>query len=198
MVERTAAMWRELGVIIQLQIELDRLKDGDASRYRVELIRHVEGLHVSPDGAVARVGEGYVLDVHHAAHPATRSNATNHLSIGFTGHYDAMRERFGEHIALGAAGESLIVERPGRTQLADLGEELLIELPGEPPLRIERPAVMRPCAPFSRFCLDEGEPPPERLKATLQFLDGGIRGFKGMPAGNGVVIAGARLHARTA
>lgn len=188
--------WRSLGAIVRLQIELDRLKESDDAPYRHELIRQVERLDVGPDGVLAPLGGGYVIDIHHAAHPLSRSNGTNHLSIGFSGHYDAMRERFGAHLELGIAGENVIVERPGLTALAELGEELLFELADGPALRVTRPRVMHPCAPFTRFCLQESEPAADRLKAGLQFLDDGMRGFKGIPAAGGVLLAGAMLHAR--
>ncbi|TAM77486.1 hypothetical protein EPN44_02830 [bacterium] len=191
-----AARWHELGAVVRLQVELDRIKENESSRYRDELIRPVERLHVAPAGVLAPVGEAFVVDVHHATHPHSRSNGTNHLSIGFTGHYEAMQARFGAHLAVGIAGESVIVERAGRTSLADLGTELLFELPGGRSLIVARPAVMHPCAPFTRFCLRESQPPAKRLKSGLQFLDEGTRGFKVMPAGEGELTAGVRLYAR--
>ena len=188
--------WYELGTVIRLQIELDRIKENASSRYRDELIRPVERLLVTPAGVLAPLGEALVVDVHHATHPHSRSNGTNHLSIGFTGHYEAMQARFGAHVTVGIGGESVVVERAGRTSLADLGTELLFELPGGETLIVAHPAVMHPCAPFTRFCLREGEPPAAQLKEGLQFLDEGTRGFKVMPAGEGELVAGARLYAR--
>ncbi|TAM85413.1 hypothetical protein EPN42_15180 [bacterium] len=188
--------WYELGTVIRLQIELDRIKENASSRYRDELIRPVERLLVTPAGVLAPLGEAFVVDVHHATHPHSRSNGTNHLSIGFTGHYEAMQARFGAHLTVGIGGESVVVERAGRMSLADLGTELLFELSGGGTLAVAHPAVMHPCAPFTRFCLREDEPPAARLKEGLQFLDDGMRGFKVMPAGGGELVAGARLHAR--
>lgn len=189
-------MWRSLGAVIRLQIELDRLKESEQSRYRHELIRGVERLHVTPDGCLGPANEGYVIDIHHAAHPRSRSNGTNHLSIGFTGHYDAMRERFGSHVGLGVAGENVIVERPGLTTVADLGDELRFELADGTTLYVAQPQVMRPCAPFTRFCLADERPPAEELRAGLQFLDDGMRGFKGIPQSSAVLAVGAWLYAR--
>ncbi|TAM62426.1 hypothetical protein EPN52_00630 [bacterium] len=192
----TAPRWRELGVVVRLQIELNRIKENSDSRYRDELIRRVERLHVAPAGVLAPVGDAFVVDVHHATHPHSRSNGTNHLSIGFTGHYRAMQERFGPHVTLGIAGESVVVERAGRTTLADLGGELLFELANGERLGVTGLAVMHPCAPFTRFCLRTSQPPAADLKAGLRFLDDGMRGFKGLPATAGELVAGACLHAR--
>ncbi|MDE2571378.1 MAG: hypothetical protein KGM44_02510 [bacterium] len=189
-------MWRHLGAVVLLQIELDALKETADSRFRDELIRPVERLLVSPEGVIAPSAAGYVVDVHHARHPFSRSNGTNHLSIGFTGHYEAMRRHFGVPLSLGAGGENVIVRREGRTLLADLGVELLFELADGGRLRLRQPAVMHPCAPFTRFCLGQSSPVAEALRAGLQFLDGGMRGFKAMPAESAELLAGAQLYAR--
>jgi len=38
-------------------------------------------------------------------------------------------------------------------------------------------AVAKPCKAFSRYCLGRAESSPEEIKAVLQFLEDGTRGF---------------------
>ena len=104
----------------------------------------------------------------------------NSVSIGFTAHYRAMRARFGEHIVDGSAGENVIIEFPDEVWLEDLGEQLLFENPetGETTL-LEINRVAAPCEPFTHFVADRQHErlPADELKAALQFLGDGRRGF---------------------
>ena len=52
-----------------------------------------------------------MLDIHHDInHPDKAYDDDDLVSIGFTSHYKAMRERFGAHIEDGTAGENIIIE----------------------------------------------------------------------------------------
>src|SRR6266436_1593834 len=43
------------------------------------------------------------------AHPVTKNEDGLHgISLGFTSHYEAMREHFGDRVAIGCAGENII------------------------------------------------------------------------------------------
>lgn len=121
-----------------------------------------------------------ILDIHHAAHPDTHNEGDNAISIDFTSHYAQMRARFGEHIQDDTAGENIIIASEEQFWLDDLGQQIIIQAP-----KRERQVVLDvikfavPCEEFSRYAANsQGERlPAEELKATLQFLGGGRRGF---------------------
>jgi len=70
----------------------------------------VDRLLITPLGieAVLPTGEP-ILDIHHINHP-DKAHKDDLISIGFTSHYAAMRQRFGEHMQDGTAGENIIIE----------------------------------------------------------------------------------------
>lgn len=116
--------------------------------------------------------------------------------MGFTAHYDAMRERFGERLTIGCAGENLIAEAGGRLQLADVAGGLAILAPdGSERVRLRVLEVARPCRPFTGWALGGRTVEPEVLKQSLQFLDEGMRGFYCIAEGTGTVEVGDLLVA---
>lgn len=171
---------RPLGRVVRLQIQRSKLKLGEKPNryYDPAPLLAVDDLTLTPEGALARLPDGGTLvDVHHAAHPETRNlDRTNDLSVGFTSHYAAMRERYGEHLVDGCAGENILIETTGRVRLADIAGGLVIQPAGG-----GRPVWLRvvrhdpPCREFSGYASRSGE--PEVIKETLQFLDDGLRGF---------------------
>jgi len=174
---------RLLGKIVRLQIQRSTLKVGEKPnrRYDPSALLAVDELTLTPDGALVVRGldeGGPLLDVHHVGHPETRNNeGINDLSVGFTPHYLAMRERFGEHVADGCAGENILIETTGSIELSTLEGGIVIRSAnGTPPIWLKNFRVAAPCRPFSGYVLnrmvDEAT-----LKATLQFLDNGRRGF---------------------
>jgi hypothetical protein len=174
---------RPLGKIVRLQIQRSPLKVGEKPnrRYDPSALLAVDELTLTPDGALAVRGlaeGGTLLDVHHVGHPETRNNeGINDLSVGFTTHYTAMRERFGDHLEDGCAGENILIETLGLIELSALEGGLVIRSAnGAPPIWLRDFRVAAPCRPFSGYVLnrmvDEAT-----LKATLQFLDNGLRGF---------------------
>src|ERR1700694_4918441 len=108
---------RLLGRIVRLQIQRSKLKRGEKPNryYDPAPLLAVDELTLTPHGALVRLaGGGTLVDIHHAAHPDTRHlDRTNDLSVGFTPHYAAMRERFGAHLVDGCAGENILVETAG-------------------------------------------------------------------------------------
>jgi hypothetical protein len=108
-----------------------------------------------------------------------------------------MRERFGPHLADGIAGENILVETERTFLLADLGARLAIQTVGGALLYLAELVVAAPCVEFSQFASDQAERlPPEALKATLQFLHDGRRGFYASSAGEpdgAIVRAGDRV-----
>ena len=174
-----------LGPIIRLQIQRSSLKTGlpKMNRYDPSPLFAVERLRMGPDGAIARIDGTDVLDVHHRAHPNTKNDDGLHaISVGLTSHYREMQERYGDHMVVGCAGENIIVEHDHRLSLADVEKGLVVLSPdGAERLRLRVLEVAHPCKPFSGFAHRYETVAPEELKATLQFLDEGTRGFRVTP-----------------
>lgn len=180
-----------LGRIVRLKIQHAALKLGEKPHrvYDPAPLRAVDALTLTPQGALARADDGsMVLDIHHAAHPATRHNGgDNGLSVGFTGHYDAMRARFGPHLLDGLAGESILVAAAGQVPLAAVAGGLVVRRAATgAQVALGAVRVALPCVEFSRFALrSDGA---DEVKAALQFLDYGMRGFYCTYAGDPITI----------
>ncbi len=148
----------------------------DASR-RVEVSR----LLITPQGIEATTPDGErVLDIHHTAHPQTRYLGDDDVSIGFTSHYGAMRSRFGEHLLDGIAGENIIVECEDEIWLEDLGQQIAIVNPDtRRKTLLDVKSFAAPCEEFCHFAARSQHErlPSDKLKATLQFMGNGRRGF---------------------
>ena len=165
-----------LGPIVRLQVQVDHLKSGDPRRYEPGPITPVERLLVDADGVTGYTSEGMALpDVHNRTHPRSRFRGDNGISIGFTGHYRAMRERFGDGPDDGAAGENLLVD-DSRVHEALAGSLVVLTATGA--VRLADVAAAPPCVEFTRYCL--GSAPgvgDDRVADGLRFLGGGMRGF---------------------
>src|SRR2546426_6384797 len=172
---------RILGPIIRLQVQRSTLKTGEKPlrRYDPSAILTADRLRIGPDGAVALVNGQEVVDVHNRHHPATKNEDGLHgLSVGFTAHYRAMQDRYGKHLVLGCAGENILVENDRRIEPAEVAQGLAILAPdGTERLRLPAARVAHPCKPFSGFAHRHATVEPDVLKATLQFLDDGMRGY---------------------
>jgi len=104
-----------------------------------------------------------------------------------------MRERFGPRMQIGCAGENIVVETDGRLTLDDLRAGLAIRAPdGAERARLQVLDVAHPCRPFTGWALG-GRVESEVLKAHLQFLEGGTRGFYCLGVGTGIVSLGDRV-----
>lgn len=66
------------------------------------------------------------------------------------------------------------------------------------PIALDSVIVAAPCAPFSTYALRQPDAPPAALKATLQFLDHGTRGFYCQFSGEtpATIALGDRVYAR--
>lgn len=184
---------RTIGTITRLQIQRGSLKTGakPTRRYDPSPLLSVPQLNVTPDGALgARDGE-WIVDVHHRAHPFTKNEDGLHgISLGFTSHYDAMRERFGTRIDVGCAGENIIATASKRLAYEELAEGVVILSPeGTERVRLRVLQVAHPCRPFTGWALGQTVEPDE-LKTHLQFLDNGMRGFYCVGEGTGTVSVG--------
>jgi hypothetical protein len=161
------------------------LKTGEKPqrRYDPGPIASVERLRLSADGAVGLMDGQEILDVHHKGHPQTRNDrAEKALSVGFAGHYTEMQQRYGPHMVPGCAGENILVDARRRIGLDEVASGLVVLSPqGEERVRLAQVCVAHPCKPFSGFALRHQTVEPEILKATLQFMDEGTRGFRCVP-----------------
>jgi hypothetical protein len=172
---------RPIGKIVRLQIQPSPLKAGEKPHrtYDPSPLMAVERLALTAQGALARLPNGdAVLDVHHTAHPHSRNNGgKNDLSVGFTAHYAAMRERFGSHLADGCAGENILVETDRAVELVSLAQGLVVQPQGNAaPVWLAAARVAAPCEPFTHYALGSAVEAAE-LKQALQFLEKGMRGF---------------------
>ena len=171
-----------LGPIVRLQVQRGALKLGEkgAKRYATDLITALERVRVTPDGVVGLSDHTEILDAHHRTHQLRKNEDGAHgVSVGFTAHYRAMRERFGDHVQVGCAGENIIVQTSRRVDPADIGGGAFIVLDsaGVEKGRLVNVVVARPCKPFTGFAHRDEAVPPDVFKQSLQFLDGGTRGF---------------------
>jgi hypothetical protein len=185
---------REIGRIKLVQVQRSSLKAGERPyRYYDPMpLLAVEGLLLSPGGAIGVTADGErVVDIHHAEHPESKNQrGLNGISFGFTSHYRAMRERFGPHLTDGCAGENILIESEQMFALSDLGEHLAIQTTDGVHVVLAHTLVAAPCVEFSQFAAGQAERlPAEALKAALQFLDRGMRGFyAGLMAGSNEAI----------
>jgi len=189
---------RELGRLVRLQVQRTTLKVGvkPERRYDPGPILAVPRLSLSPDGVMGGADGAWIVDVHHRAHPATKNDDGLHgISVGFTGHYAAMRDKFGPHLVTGCAGENLIAETPERISFDDVQAGLAIVGPdGAERARLRVLQVAHPCRPFTGWALG-GTVESSVLKEHLQFLEEGMRGFYCTAEGAGVVEVGDLLVA---
>lgn len=185
---------RTIGTVARLQIQRSSLKTGEKPTrlYDPTPLLSVPALHVTPDGALGGSPDGtWIVDVHHRAHPHTKNEDGLHgISLGFTSHYAAMREHFGNRVEVGCAGENIIATTDRRFTYDDLAEGIAILAPDDQErVRLRVLQVAHPCRPFTGWALDK-RVEPEELKKHLQFLDNGMRGFYCVGEGTGTVSLG--------
>lgn len=193
---------RDLGPIIRLQVQPVSLKVGVSpqQRYDPSPLTLVPDLTIEPAGVWGHATDGTrVPDVHHRGHETTKNRGDNSVSICFTSHYAAMRERFGDIIQDGIAGENLLIQAPRVFEESDFASGLMIETAAGP-IQLTSIIVAEPCAPFTRFAMQfpDDRRPDITVTESLRFLDHGMRGFyasyEGPPAriatGDRVFFAG--------
>jgi hypothetical protein len=188
-----------IGTVVRLQIQESSLKVGDKPRrYDPAPIRSVPAVRVSAAGVVGLAENGEtIVDVHHHDHPASKNRGgENGISLGFTGHYQAMRQRFGQHLADGIAGENILIEADWHFQEEELAAGVVVEGTDGKRLELRPVIVAAPCVEFSRYALKfpEGARPDATVTEALRFLDAGMRGFYATYEGEPAVIeVGARV-----
>ena len=167
-------MSEAIGRIVRLQVHAEPLKQDGA--YVPDPLVSVDRGVISADGMLGWDGTGWVVDSHHRAHPRAKGGGHRVLSIGFTGHYDAMSERF-DSVPLGIAGENIVVDGPALTA-SDIVDGVVVRHSdgSETVLRTPQPAIA--CAGFTSFLLGSDELlERDEIADHLSFLSTGTRGF---------------------
>lgn len=173
---------REIGTIVRLQAQRASLiaGEGAARAYTLAPLVSVPRAAVSRRGIVGLLPGERIVDVHHADRADSLGDGENSLSIVFTPSYARMRERFGDHVLDGSAGENILIETSEVISPGELRRGLAVR-PGESQTMVwlRSVVVARPCVNFSRFALrlPQAERSSAEMKAALQFLDNGTRGF---------------------
>lgn len=169
-----------LGKIVHLQIQRAALKTGEKPNrvYDPTPLLAVAALTLTPHGAEAHLPDGTILlDIHNPRHPDTKNiENENALSIGFTHHYELMRRQFGERVPFGCGGENIIVETGRRIELDEVAGGLTIQTADGALVRLENVRVAEPCRPFAGYLLGQ-RVDSDTLKASVQFLQAGMRGY---------------------
>ncbi len=188
---------REIGIVKLVQIQQSSLKAGEKPQqyYDPTPLLVVDELEIAPEGVIGlTVDGGRLMDVHNERHPQSKNVGKNGVSVGFTSHYATMQQTFGAHLTVGIAGENIIVEVATQYTLADLGQKLVFKNPTTGTLAsLHGLTIAAPCEPFSRFVLQQDEVPAAQMKATLQALHDGMRGFYAHAAGLGTISAGDQV-----
>ncbi len=184
---------RVIGTIVRLQVQESSLKVGPKPRrYDPAPIRSVPAMSASPAGVVGLVENGEtIVDVHHREHRSSKNrDGENGISLGFTAHYLAMRERFGPHLHDGVAGENILIAVDRQFPAGDLAGGVVVEGTDGRRLELHPVIVAAPCGEFARYALkfpDDARPDPTVTEA-LRFLDAGMRGFYAAYAGELAVV----------
>lgn len=173
---------REIGVIARLQVQRSTLVvgEGAARRYKLSPLVSVPKARISSQGIVGLLPDEEVFDVHHAGRADTLADGANSLSILFSPSYAQMRERFGDHVFDGSAGENILIETSAPIRPGHLERGLAIRCGDSDAYAwLGSIVVAHPCINFSRYALrmPQAERSSAEVKATLQFLDCGMRGF---------------------
>lgn len=194
---------RDLGIVKLVQLQPNGLIIEKPSGYFYDESRRVEvdRLIINSKGIEATTSNGdHVLDIHHLDHPDKEYDDDDMVCIGFTSHYNKMREQFGEHMIYGSAGENIIIEYPEEIWLEDLGDQIGIENQETGQLLIlDQVQIAAPCEEFSHFAArsQDEKLPAGDLKDILQFLNNGRRGFLlvlGKGQEDGVVRPGDKVY----
>lgn len=183
---------RQIGHITQLQVQTAPLKRGTRPNqyYDPMSLCEVSKLRLNEYGVTGLTEGKELMDLHHAHHPESRQSAgKNGISFNFTSHYARMEARFGPHLAIGSAGENIIIACDQPFTLPELEAGIVVINQAGDTVRLGQLLVAAPCKPFSRFALElDGVIEPAMIKETLQFLDGGMRGFYCRLDGEEIVI----------
>lgn len=107
----------ELGRVALLQVApvVPKFAGPTHELYDPAPLRTVDHVLLSERGVIGVTGHGeQIMDVHHVDHPQSRFRGANGVSVGFTGHYAALRDQFGAHMVDGCAAENILMKHRGK------------------------------------------------------------------------------------
>ena len=164
-----------LGTVIKCQISAQGLiQDG---RYNDADIVDATELHLGADGVVGWCDGRAVLNHHHRLNPRMRTWRPNRLlSVGFTGHYRALADRFGP-VPIGCGAENIIVDCDRIVSVDELSAGLQVRTADGTTIDLEPAAVAKPCVPFTKYLLRDQDAGDDVVAPNRSFLDDGMRGF---------------------
>lgn len=166
--------WAEIGEIIKLQVQRNRLRQGDV--YSLKHLAEVSVLRLTPDGPIGYDDSSWAIDCHHRAHPsAVPYKPRRVLSIGFSSHYEYIWRLF-EPIPLGAAGENLIVRTDRLIGLEDVRGGIRFDS-NTGTAFVRTAAVAEPCVAFTRLVTGRPDAKAAEIVEERNCLRQGIRGF---------------------
>ncbi len=175
---------RLIGHIRQIQIQKDALKKGEGPDryYDLGALSIVPAARLTSEGVIGLIDSREIHDVHHSWHHRSRHRPSSAISFNFAQNYERMVRRFGSELSMGCGGENILIELVDGVELAPLLEEpgvtFVIETKDASRGTLTGIKVAKPCVPFSNYVLNlDAKPPVEVVKETLQFLDGGMRGY---------------------
>jgi hypothetical protein len=181
--------------IVRLQVQRGPVKVGKAPlrEYRPAAIVPVDRIVAGPRGVRGVTADGVeVLDVHHQDHPQSRDpkGRAGILFMG-TGDYVALRERYGDHVVDGIAGETILLDAPSGLAPLNLPEAVRVST-ADGPLELRDVRAADPCVEFSRFCLRQQPSPTvdDAVRQAMVDLDFGARGYRSVAAGTGTIRVG--------
>jgi len=167
-------MSERLGPIVRLQVHAESLKRDGA--YVPDPLLSVERASLDASGLLGWDGTGWVVDVHHAAHPRLRGGGRRALSVGFSGHYERMSGRFGD-VPFGIAAESIVVDGPAVTS-GDIANGLVVRTHDGHEVELLAPKPAIACHGFTSHLLRSPTVlPREEIGDELAFLSTGTRGY---------------------
>lgn len=181
---------KPLGRVAVVQVQAAPLKVGQrpSAHYDPAGLRRAERLLISPGGVIGLTSGGSpIMDIHHREHPQSRHGreGLNGVCVGFVGHYETLRARFGDHLTNGCAGENIVIETDETIggaaghmlTLADLGRRLMFENPDSGArVAFARLTIAAPCVEFGGYAAGQNLPGRE-MRDVLDFLHHGRRGF---------------------
>ena len=95
---------------MQIQRESLKVESGSTRHYDPAPLLSVAQLRLTRNGVIGLTAAGEALiDVHHTDHLRSRNREDNYVSMGFSSYYAALRQRYGDHLTDGIAGENIIV-----------------------------------------------------------------------------------------
>lgn len=173
---------QQIGTVKFVQIQRYPMKNKVEGRrdrvYNPAPLLTVERLYMTENGISGCQGDRTVIvDVHNVKHPESRYRQGNKISFGLLFHYNEMRERFGEHMDDGIAGENILIEVDDSENLPDIVDKTLIIRNSQGvDLQLTDVIAAPPCREFSVFCAQR-ELHGVELNNTIEWLLHGRRGY---------------------